>query len=351
MKSVFRIDKASIGKVEELPGGGVRVFAQLARTGVLTYRRDGRVFREYRDPADVFAPASLASFKSAPLTVGHPPKMVTIETRKDVEVGHVEGDGRQDDTWVVADLAITDPAAVEGIRGKDLVEISCGYAVQLEGPGVSPEGVRYDAKQTGILINHVALLPKGQARAGAQAAIRLDCAIETEELPQMKTIFINGKEYRLDADDLPQTIADLNSRADKADAEKARADKAEARADAAEAKLDEAEKARPQMVAKRVALEVAARKILGDSERFDTLTDHEIRLAACSKAGRDVREDRKDSEAYVEAAFDAAVSEVSSAKRLAKNESAPADRQDSDEESQTPYQRYLAAQLVRGIEA
>lgn len=149
----------------------------IARTGDYEYKAaegqspgitpndDGTIVSR-RDPAEVFAPAALASFEGKPVTIGHPADMVTADDWRQYAVGHVQnvrrGEGDDADK-VIADLVISDAAAIERING-GLREISCGYDADLE---QIEKGVE---RQTKIRGNHVAIVPAG--RAGAQCAIR-----------------------------------------------------------------------------------------------------------------------------------------------------------------------------------
>lgn len=126
----------------------------------------GRIISR-REAADVFAPAALASFEGKPVTLGHPDvDEVTPDDWRQYAVGHVtnvrRGEGDDADK-VIADLVISDAAAIDAING-GLREVSCGYDVTVEQvePGVE--------RQTHIRGNHVALVQAG--RAGSECAIR-----------------------------------------------------------------------------------------------------------------------------------------------------------------------------------
>lgn len=184
---VQRFDRsARLTRVDATPQGGIAATAYLARTGVLTYTRaDGSTIREYRAPSEVFDAKALASAKGAPITIGHPrPGMVTPSNYKDLSVGHVGDDVRAEGgRFVAATVRVNDANAVEGIKSGDLIELSAGYTVDVvPRPGVSPEGEPYDAVQTNLKINHIALLPPGGGRSGSQVALKLDAndAIEID---------------------------------------------------------------------------------------------------------------------------------------------------------------------------
>lgn len=126
----------------------------------------GRIISR-REPAEVFSPAALASFEGKPVTLGHPDvDEVTPDDWRQYAVGHVTNvrRGQGDDAdKVIADLVISDAAAIDAING-GLREVSCGYDVTVEQvePGVE--------RQTRIRGNHVALVDAG--RAGPECAIK-----------------------------------------------------------------------------------------------------------------------------------------------------------------------------------
>ena len=67
--------------------------ATVTRVGVLEYEdADGTRWGELRTEEEVFAAASLATLRGAPLTDLHPSRLVTPETWKRVAIGHVGDD-------------------------------------------------------------------------------------------------------------------------------------------------------------------------------------------------------------------------------------------------------------------
>ena len=148
------------------------------RTGTQTYLAhelglDGDPEREvtvYRLEEDVFSPAALASFEGKDITRGHPPEMLSAENQAGYTKGHMENVRRAGDT-TVADLIIKDSALASDVENGLLREVSCGYNCLFE-----PYMDGY--KQSHIIGNHVAVVPKG--RAGAAVAIH-DTAPEAEK--------------------------------------------------------------------------------------------------------------------------------------------------------------------------
>lgn len=158
----------------------------IARTGSQLYSAEeipvegvgGRV-TVYRDQGDVFRPETLASFEGKSVTIDHPDDWVVPGNWKQLTVGVAQnvrrgGEGQQD--LVIADLLITDEAAITRVRG-GLREVSCGYDADYE---QTAPGVGY---QRNIVGNHVALVERG--RAGPR------CAIKDKEPEMAKKSFID----------------------------------------------------------------------------------------------------------------------------------------------------------------
>jgi hypothetical protein len=155
----------------------LRVEAAIARSGVLPYSDGTRERKEYRPPAEAFKADSMATAKGGPVTDLHPPKLVTPETFKAVSRGHACDDVRRDGDLLVVDLMVQDADLCALVESGERREVSCGYScVVVPTPGVTPEGERYDAVQTQIVHNHVALLAPGTGRSGPEVSLRMDGA-------------------------------------------------------------------------------------------------------------------------------------------------------------------------------
>ena len=178
--TVRRFDAGGLASPVRLPNGYLRCDAHITRVGVFTYRNaDGTERRELRTPANVFKADALASFGLVPLTNNHPHEELTDKNTRKFSVGIVSG-VHADDSFVRATVQIMDEDAIrEAEAGK--TELSCGYNCDLEmTPGVTrgipgvEDGLKYDAIQTNITGNHVALVHRG--RAGNDASLRLDAS-------------------------------------------------------------------------------------------------------------------------------------------------------------------------------
>lgn len=216
MKNVQRYDSLQYvaGAVTDTDGF-MRDSPIVARTGVYEYRNpDGTIRREYRPPDEVFASDALQSFKGKPITVLHPKKgKITAANAFGSAIGTILSEGYpKDDKFVACDIVIFAPDKI----GKNR-ELSLGYRCDCEEvPGVSPDGLAYDAIQRNIRINHLAVVPV--ARAGMKA--RLNCdgdeIIESEGTQNMSKFKIDGVEHEL-PDAVINHINALQSRMDAAE--------------------------------------------------------------------------------------------------------------------------------------
>jgi len=323
MPRVHRQDFAGpIRSVSKTPQGGLRVPAAVTRTGVLRYQdHEGRAWREYRPPEEVFAADSLATLRAAPVTDLHPPGKVTAETWETLAKGHVDSAPTREGGLVVVDLAVQAAPLVGLVETGDRRDTSCGYECDVDWtPGVTPEGEAYDAVQREIRYNHVALLPPGQGRAGTDVALRMDGAAfevsagspAAKGNPMKKKLKIGGREFRVDADeDVEAAQGAVDEVIEKKDEEaegiaselKATKEalmqalttvaKLEAKLAAAEATKAPApeiteemvpEAVQDSIVARRGTLLAGARGILGPETKLDGLSAHEIRSRAVAKA-------------------------------------------------------------------
>lgn len=171
----YATDAVSLGDVRVSDGGYLEAFASTARTGVQQYlgiemgRPDLGTVNVYRDEADVFSHASLHSFAKIPVTVDHPPTGVSATNWKQVAVGTTGEEVLRDGERLKIGLKIMDQAAIQAVQGGKR-ELSVGYRTEIVwGDGVAPDGTPYQAKQTQIVADHIAIVTAG--RAGVQCRI------------------------------------------------------------------------------------------------------------------------------------------------------------------------------------
>lgn len=250
----------TLGKIARTPQGGIRAPAALTRSGIFEYETpDGKIRREYRDDAEVFDEEGLASLTDAPVTNLHPTNMVNAKTFASVAVGHVSGAVRKDGDKITADLVIQDDYTITLIEKGDRREISCGYTCEIDPtPGTTPGGERYDARQTKIRYNHVALVPRG--RAGREVSLRLDSEgnqknpLGVEDKSFMTIERIDGVEYTVDTDAHKAATKRRDAEQGRLDAEvkslKAKLEAAESRLAGLDSEISEAVKTRVSLISR-----------------------------------------------------------------------------------------------------
>lgn len=297
--------------------GFLRVKGRAARTGVyqylaseleLTDRAPNEIVNVYRPAEEVFNTDSLQSYSNVDVTNDHPSTMVDAKTYKSTSVGHVIS-ATQDGDFVTVDMIIKSDDAIRDVEsGKS--QLSPGYtAVYVEEKDVAPCGTAYDFKQTGIDVNHVAIVKRG--RGGDQVRINDKDGVK----PMIKVMLDSGQSLEV-ADEataklIQDTLKDLTAKVTDA---KAATDAATAERDTIAEKLEAAKLAsNDEAIAQRVAdvanVQAQARKVAGDKftcESVDTLTIQREAL----KTVRDSVEWSEKAEAYVQAAFDMAVADA-----------------------------------------
>ena len=310
--------------------------ARLARTGIQEYRSaelpgkfpalaPDAVVRVYRPEEEVFRPSSLDSLAGKPITIEHPDAAVTPDNAKDLVVGHVGDTIGRDGEFVTATVRLTHRDGILAANaGK--VELSVGYDTDVEVvSGVTPDGQPFDAIQTNIRANHVALVDRG--RCGS--ACRLH---DTHDGPASEPPKESERMSRtIDCNGIPVEMTDQAARAFEAlrDAQKATIEardseleelrdkvkdleeqlaKSQARADDAEEKLKGAnDSLKPEAldaaVKARASLLDRARKLAPELDAT-SLGDAQIKRAALEAIKLDLTDK---SDAYIDAAFDARV--------------------------------------------
>ncbi|MDT8894192.1 DUF2213 domain-containing protein [Halomonas sp. I1] len=309
--SVYRYDRAPI-KARFTEDGYLEDSPVLTRTGVFTYR-DGKggIRRELRRADDVFAQDSLQSYRNKPITKGHHGE-VTAATVKKHQIGTVTSGGRQDGDDVSGDIVIHDPRVIKQDGWK---ELSVGYKVDLiEEPG-EYNGERYDAIQTNIRVNHLAVVPTGRAgnaRLNLDAAdaatptdddegdptmdkVRLDNGIEYDAAPEV------GQAYK-------QARADLDDTNTKLEQEKARADAAEQAKTDAEGKVEQIKQDAVTQARTRLELEAQAKEHKVEVKQDSK--DREIKEGVIQAIRGDGADLSDKADAYVDAAYDLAVADA-----------------------------------------
>lgn len=325
-------DSVALGDVRVSDGGYLEAVARTARTGIQVYRGvdvlrpDLATVNVYRDAAEVFSKRSLESFSKLPLTVDHPPQGVSAGNWKQVAVGTTGDEVLRDGEMLKIGLKVMDAAAIQAIRdGKR--ELSVGYSTELVWEdGKAPDGTPYQARQTSIVANHIAIVDAG--RAGPSCRISDSWADpspsiqEDRTMPDTnRTVMVDGLSV-LTTDQGAQAIDKLTK--DRDTANKALADALEAHKAAIAAKdkelgtkdgeitklkseaLDAAKL--DKLVADRADVFAKAKSIANDVDPSGK-TIPDIRRAVVSKKLGDASVKER-SDDYVEALFDSLASQV-----------------------------------------
>lgn len=314
--------------------GFLKVPIRATRAGIFRYiKKDGSLVRELRPEIEVFSPMSLSTLATIPLTIGHPKDLVTVDNFKGLAVGMTGENVTQDGIFVDVAAVITDKKAVADLEKKidagESQEVSCGYTCDVvDAPGFW-NGEPYDAIQTNIKYNHVALVDKG--RAGPEVRIKLDGEDAVNEnnsyklgVDAMKKILITGVEFEIKADVADAVEALIANSAKEVEALKAEKDEIKKNLDSMEAKKDSLD---AEVKTLSASLEEAKKEVKIDHAQIDALVEERasivevasiiiptfkkdgkdnlaIKKEVIAQVSPDVKLDEK-SEDYINARFDA----------------------------------------------
>lgn len=305
-------DRVEISGVEERANGFVVVSARVARAGNVQAYAGSEVgkpsmakVRVYRPDSQVFDKAAVQTLAHKPVTLEHPSDFVTADNWHRTAVGWIGDEVLRDGEFLRVPMTIAAKRAIDAVRGGQR-ELSVGYQCDLQwGEGKTPAGEAYDAMQTNILVDHVAIVERGRAGPECRIGDWRNPGSDREPAPTVKGNTTMDKLKTLVVDGLPVEMTDmaativqrqLDSLAQQITAAVTKANTAETAAVAAKtasdakdgqiaaltkqladaamtpAKLD-------ALVKDRTAVIDKARKILGDKAVTDGKSEAEIRRA------------------------------------------------------------------------
>lgn len=168
-------DMLTVDGLKRTEDGYYTANVRAARTGVQIYRGsevgrpDMEFVKVYRPESEVFSKRSLKSYAHRPVTNDHPPVAVTADNWKEYSIGHVGDEVIRDGQFVRVPMVLMDAAAIADVEaGKR--QLSLGYSTDLQfKSGVTKDGQEYDAIQTDIRANHLAVV--AAARGGPKLII------------------------------------------------------------------------------------------------------------------------------------------------------------------------------------
>ena len=167
---VTRLDSTRLDESFFTPDGFFIDTPKVTRIGIFEYKnKDGSIRRELRLPEHVFDEGSLATYEGKPVIITHSAGRVNKDNVADEIVGTILSKGYRDGENVRARVVIHD---IDTVKRSGLRELSLGYDLELDETPGEWNGQPYDAVQTKITINHLALVR--DARAGDAARLNLD---------------------------------------------------------------------------------------------------------------------------------------------------------------------------------
>lgn len=324
-------DTVTIAGTRIRDDGYLVVDARVARTGIQRYlgsevgRPDLPFVDVLRPESEVFTTDAMASFAHRPVTDDHPTVAVTSDNWKQLSVGQTDGDIKRDGDFLRVPLMVADGATIQKVQGGKR-ELSAGYTCDLQWEaGTTPDGLKYDAIQTNIRANHVAIVARGRAgkdvrigdSAGKWGTAPITTAHDKETSMSTRIIMVDGLSVETtdagaqaiekllgDKKALQTQLSDMDKKKD----EELKAKDADL--SALQAKLDDAlgkvltPDAVSKLVADRVALEATAAKIAKDVKPAG-LSDAALKQAVVkAKLGDKLPAERLADQAYVDARFD-----------------------------------------------
>jgi hypothetical protein len=302
---VLRFDfNGTSGEFKRTAQGFLRVNAHLSKVGIFDYQST----REYRSHEEVFRADSLESLCGAPVTDRHPSEssdqsFLTPSNVKNHMIGITQAVER-DGNYLKGSLLIYHEDAIKAIERGELKEISLGYRCEIDPTPGTYNGESYDAIQKNIVVNHVALGPKGWGRAGA------DCSLRTDFTTTQKGIFKMTETVRLDGADVALTTDAISTLFTE---KKRQLQELTGRLDAIGLELEKEKTARAELedpkavdikVQSRLKLLEKCRKILGWEEILDGKSDEELKVLCITKVHPDLDLAGKE-QSYTDGMFDA----------------------------------------------
>jgi hypothetical protein len=259
------------------------------------------------------------SLAHKPVTNEHPDEPVNANNWRDISVGHLGGEVLRDGEFVRVPLVLMDADAIKEVRdGK--TQLSVGYSALLKwGDGTTPAGEKYDAIQTEIRANHVAITRA--ARGGPK--LRMGDKSKTQERKMATRSFvIDGITVDMEERDVQVVERHLQKLGGELEAAKAevttlrttsQADLAKAQTETANAvaagqtkdaeivtlkkQLDDSKlspQALDKLVTDRVATVQRAKSLIGDALVVDGKTDADMRKQVVLAKLGDVAKDWND---------------------------------------------------------
>lgn len=194
---ILVMDKADVTTRQD---GSIIANPRVGRIGIQLYtgkelgRPDLEVVKVYRPESEVMDKVAMATVTHRPVTNDHPSEPVTADNWKKYAVGHTGDTVARDGDFIRVPMMLSDAKAIADFNsGKK--ELSLGYVSNLEWrAGQTPQGEAYDAVQTGIRVNHLAVVDA--ARGGPLLAIGDSVALCQASVDEAKRLIAERKVER-----------------------------------------------------------------------------------------------------------------------------------------------------------
>jgi len=188
-------DNVMLHDVRRTSDGYLTAKVKVARTGIQKYR-GYEVGLDHEDEISVYRPAeqvfrkdSLNSYAHRPITKEHPREAVTADNWKKYAVGQTGGEVARDGDFVTVPLVLMDADIIRDWETGVRKQLSLGYSTELMwDSGVTDKGEKYDAIQTDIRANHLAVVVA--ARGGPN--LRIGDNNQGDDKMTLKTMTIDG---------------------------------------------------------------------------------------------------------------------------------------------------------------
>lgn len=232
MRPTFEI---ADGAWEITSAGALRCRARVLAVGVMEYGDT-----ELGDMADgsgsggmlvaldsLSEPRSLRSLEGVPVVIDQHSWIDDAQAQGPLTVGYVAGAPVVESPYLLADLVITDRAAIDKIKTRQVAEVSTGYEADSVPEQGEYDGQPYVGRQTQIRYNHVALLPAGAGRGGHDVRILNSKHLQPKQqeaamADPIRVRLRNGKTIHVLNEGDASTVEDVDQRAQTADAEASR---------------------------------------------------------------------------------------------------------------------------------
>jgi hypothetical protein len=203
---VHRLDSVKLDETYFTEEGYLIDHPIVTSVGIFEYHQDGNLRRELRLPEHVFDEKSLATYEGKPVIITHEAGRVSKANVDSEIVGTILTQGYRDGDDVRTKIIIH---SIDDVKRSGLRELSLGYDLVLDETPGEWNGQPYDAIQTEIAINHLALVR--DARAGEQARLNIDG--NTQILKGARSMSKHPKNKNaMTSNELKSSIAAFNAR-------------------------------------------------------------------------------------------------------------------------------------------